>query len=127
MTDNRTLDEIKQDDIGMLEDLLKNSKEYWFNDEIKCRNFVGKCLFGILEKCGVKINEKMNPKMVDRLLETHDVKVENRTYDAPDEWKSGQYVYKKDQIAGFVSLPCLKKRSYLSLSPSLMVRTNVEL
>ena len=127
MSDNRTLDEIGQDDIGMLRDLLKDAKEYWFNDEIKCRNFIGKCVFGTLEKCGIRIDEKTHEKIVDRLLEIHNVRVENRTYDAPDEWRSGQYIYKKDQLVAFVSLPCLKKKSVISVYPSLMVRTNIQL
>lgn len=80
MTDNRILDEVKADDIAMLEQLIKKTKEYYFYNTKEAIAFIHKALFGTLEKHGVIVNEKVHPKMVDRLLKTNNLTVENRSY-----------------------------------------------
>lgn len=124
MADNRTLDEIKQDDIGMLGDILKNAKEYRFTSEAECMAFQGDCLFKTLTKLGLPINDKMNEKMVDRILKTKGIRVERRRYDDEiDRERTGFYVYKEPQsevleMVAFISDPVKEEFGY-------MIRTDV--
>ena len=125
MPDNRTLDEIKQDDIGMLGDILKNAKEYRFTTEAECMAFQGDCLFKTLGKLGLPMNEKMDQKMVDRIIKTKGIRVERRRYtDEIDLERTGFYVYKEhengDEMVTFISDPVREEFGYL-------VRTDVRI
>lgn len=118
MTDNRTLDEIKQDDIGMLGDILKNAKEYRFTTEAECMAFQGDCLFKTLGKLGLPITEKMHQGMVDRIIKTKGIRVERRRYtDEIDLERTGFYVYKEhengDEMAAFISDPVREEFGFL--------------
>lgn len=117
MPDNRTLDEIKQDDIGMLGDILKNAKEYRFTTEAECMAFQADCLFKTLGKLGLPMNEKMNQKMVDRILNAKGIRVERRRYtDEIDQGRTGFYIYKEhengDEMAAFISDPVREEFGY---------------
>jgi hypothetical protein len=112
MTDNRTLDEVKQDDIGMLGDILKASKQHPFISEAKAIEFQSACLYGTLEKMGLKMNANMDPMMVDRILKTKGIKVEKRAYNGEmDKDRTGFYVYRVkengDEMVAFISDPML--------------------
>ncbi len=128
MTDNRTLDEVKQDDIGMLGDILKNAKEYRFATQAECVEFQSACLYKTLERLGLKMNAHLNEKMVDRILKTKGIKVERRTYDDEiDKERTGFYVYKQgengDEMVAFISDP-------VQITDPLVyfvIKTNVEL
>jgi len=117
MADNRTLDEIKQDDIGMLGDILKNAKEYRFTSEAECMAFLGDCVFKTLAKLGLEMNDNMNAKMVERILKTKGIRIETRRYeDEIDLERSGTYIYKEqengDEMAAFISDPVREEFGY---------------
>lgn len=127
MADNRTLDEIKQDDIGMLGDILKNAKEYRFTTEAECMAFQGDALFKTLGKLGLPMNDKMNEKMVDRILKTKGIRVERRRYDDEiDPERAGFYVYKEhengDEMVAFISEPMRVMAGDRSLAISTDIR-----
>ena len=110
MADDRTLDEIKQDDIGMLGDILKNAKEYRFTTQAECTAFQGDALFKTLGKLGLPMNENMNEKMVERILKAKGIRIETRRYeDEIDLERGGTYIYKErengDEMVAFISEP----------------------
>ena len=132
MTDNRTLNEIRHDDIDMLEQLIKKSKDYYFYTMKEAIAFTHKALFGTLEKHGVTVNERMHGKMVDRLLKNSSVRVESRNYDSKEDlWRSGIYVYKTDtgEMLAFISGITQKKSNIFTSifhSARFVIKTNVQ-
>lgn len=132
MTDNRTLDEVKSNDIDMLEQLIKKAKDYYFYNMKEAIAFTHKALFSTLAKHGVIVNERMHGKMVDRLLNNNNVRVESRNYDKQeDEWRSGIYVYKTDtgEMLAFISGITQKKSNIFTSifhSARFVIKTNVQ-
>lgn len=126
MTDNRTLDEIKADDVSMLEDALAHSKVEWFTKPDQAMQYIGDRLFKLLGRLGVKVKKGMNWRMVDAQLGAHKVRVENRDYEDEDEWRSGIYVYKGDELAGWISKGRKMMRSSLSVYPEYRVQTTIK-
>ena len=131
MTDNRTLNEIRHDDIDMLEQLIKKAKEYYFYNIKEAFAFIHKALFGTLAKHGVKVDENVHHKIVDRMLKNNNVRVENRNYQTEEDgWRSGLYVYKTDsgELLAFISNPRIKKSNIITSilhSARYIVKTNV--
>ena len=128
MSDNRTLDEVKDDDIGMLGDILKASKDHRFISEEKAIQFQSACLYGTLERLGLKMNANMDPMMVDRILETKGIKVEKRRYDDEiDKDRTGFYIYRLkengDEMVAFISDPMLVRDPVIYF----VIKTNVKL
>ena len=129
MTDNRTLGEIKADDIANLEYIIhKECKERLFRNGTKAAEFVGQCLFARLRKLGVKVDERVDERFVDRMLRKCNIKVENRRYDEEeDKWREGIYVYKDNEIVGFISQPKpIKSKWLFFLTPKVSVMTNID-
>jgi len=126
MTDNRTLDEVKADDIGMLEDALKGKKETWFNTPDEAMRYIGDRLFKLLARLGIKVKKDMDWRMVDAQLGAHHIRVENRDYEGDDEWRSGIYVYKNDELTGWISKGRRMMRSTLSVYPEYRVQTTIK-
>ena len=129
MTDNRTLGEIKADDIANLEHVIhKQCKEHLFASGTAAAEFVGHCLFKRLRKLGVKVNERIDERFVDAMLRKNNVKVENRRYtDEEDKWREGIYIYKDGEIVGFISQPThvRSEGNVFQLSPQVSVKTNI--
>ena len=125
-TDNRTLDEINADDISMLQDALRDRKEHWFTKPDEAMHFIGDRLFKLLARLGVKVKKDMDWRLVDAQLGAHDVRVENRDYEGDDEWRSGIYVYKDDELAGWISKGRRMMRSSLSVYPEYRVQTTIK-
>ena len=129
MTDNRTLGEIKADDIANLEHVIhKQCKEHLFASGTAAAEFVSKCLFKRLRKLGVKVNGQIDQRFVDAMLEKHNVKVENRRYEEEqDKWREGIYIYKDGEIVGFISQPTPQRSegNVFLLSPQVSVKTNI--
>ena len=98
------LDEMEQHDIENLEYVLKKSKVNNFMNPIQAEVFVKDSLTSILNRCGCFIDRNTPPEEAERQLRETGVKVENRKYDGEDRWRSGIYVYKEDEIAGFISV-----------------------
>jgi len=105
MSDNRTLDEVKADDIDQLAQAHKASQRYEFFDRKQAYKFQGVCVQVALKNLGVEISRNINPKFVDKQMADKGVTCEQRRYhDEDDMWRTGLYVYKKDgELAFFIS------------------------
>lgn len=105
MSDNRTLDEIKADDIDQLEQAYKESQRFEFFNRPQAYKFQGVCVQVALKNLGVEISKNVNPKFVDKQIKDKGVTVEQRRYHEEDDvWRTGLYVYRKDgELAFFVS------------------------
>lgn len=125
--DNRTLDQIKADDITQLEDLIKKAKEHWFSDVRHAMEFQGKMLFKKLDELGVHVREGMHPSIVDAQLKAHHVDVENRPYeDEVDKWRSGFYIYQHGVLVAWISQIVPMKKSILNLYDEYRVKSTVK-
>jgi hypothetical protein len=125
--DHRTLDQIKADDIGQLEDILKQAKEHWFNDVRHAMHFQGEMLFKELRRHGVTVREGMDWRLVDRQLNAQHVRVENRDYEQEeDKWREGIYIYKHDELIAWIQKIQAVKKSILNIYPEYLVKTNVK-
>jgi hypothetical protein len=102
-----TLDDIKKRDILNLETVLekKGRQQRSFDSADKANQFTGTRLQQILSRLGVPL-ESRDPELIDLRMQTGNIKVEPRVYNEPeDEWRSGIYVYKDNEIAGFIGFP----------------------
>jgi len=127
--DNRTLGEIKSADIANLEHVLhKQCKEHLFPNGTAAMEFVGQCLFKQLRKLGVKVTANVDERFVDRMLVKNNVKVEPRKYaEDEDKWRDGIYVYKDNEIVGFISHPAPLQATNIIHAPMVAVKTNISL
>ena len=105
MSDNRTLDEVRADDIDQLEQAHKKAECHEFFERRPAYSFQGTCVQVALKNLGVTISRNINPKFVDKQMKNQGVTVEKRRYhDEDDVWRTGLYIYKKDgELAFFVS------------------------
>ena len=104
-----TLEEMGEHDIENLTYVMKETEEHSFANPVVAEAFVKESLTSILNKCGVAIDANSDADEADTLMSNANVKVEKRRYQDEDMWRSGLYVYKDNEIAGFVSL--LKRTS----------------
>jgi len=126
-SDHRTLDKIAEDDMEMLEHALKNTTTHWFNTPAEAMHFQGAKMFGLLRRLGIKVNQKMDGKMVDRMMKVKDVKVEQRKYDEElTAWRSGTYIYQGKELVGWISRGTRMFRSPLSIHFEWRVQTNIK-
>jgi hypothetical protein len=108
-----TLDDIKARDILNLEVFLKKKiRRYMtFAEEEAALEFMGARVSQIIATLGISIERAREDKEydIDKSMEVQGVKVENRVYDEKNdpgtEWRSGVYIYKANEIAGFVGYP----------------------
>jgi hypothetical protein len=104
-----TLDDIKARDVFNLEVFL--NKKGWaykkFQLSSEASEFQGRRVEMILAFMGVNFQRGLKePDYFDNIFKEKNMKVENRVYDEPeDEWRSGVYIYKSNEIAGFVGYP----------------------
>ncbi len=105
MSDNRTLDEIKADDIDQLAQAYKEGQRFEFFDRPQAYKFQGVCVQVALKNLGVTITKRIHPGIVDKQLKDKGVVCEQRRYhEEEDVWRTGLYIYKKDgELAYFVS------------------------
>lgn len=104
-----TLDDIKHRDIYNLEVFLnKKIRRYkTFDLSARALEFQGRRVEMILAFLGVNFQRGLRePDYFDNAFKEKNIKVENRIYEEPeDEWRSGVYIYKNNEIAGFVGYP----------------------
>ena len=146
--DKMYLDEIKANDIAMVENVIqKECKHYKFpyskTGAKQVNKFIGIAVDKALRSCGVNIipvkamRKRNGPsfldlseKSVEQLLQKNKTKIETRAYDKKeDEWRSGTYIYKDDILAYFISLPGTLVPGIISLDQSkwLVIKTNVKM
>jgi hypothetical protein len=102
--DTDTLDDIKARDIYNLEMFLegKGRQQRSFDTLEEANKFIGLRLAQMLLNLGVPL-ESRDQGLIDERLKSGNVKVEPRIYNTPDdEWRSGIYIYKDNEIAGFI-------------------------
>lgn len=117
--DNMTLDEIAEYDREMADDAVKNSHKYTFFDKRHALLFLGACIRGTLEYLGIKNPEKLNDKMLERLQETKQIRVERRKHHKGfDAWRNGFYLYQRDVLVAFISEVMEEKGSPLLIRPT---------
>lgn len=125
--DDRTLDQIKEDDITQLGDLIKKAKEYWFGDVRRAMEFQGHMLFKQLDALKVHVKEGMHPSIVDAQRKAQHVDVENRAYDEEDDkWRSGFYIYQHGVLIAWISQIVPMKKSILNLYDEYRVQSTVK-
>ena len=107
-----TLDDIKYRDIFNLEVFLNKKGRHYrtFGSSAEAQDFQGRRIETILAFMGVNFQRGLRePEYFDRIFEEKNMKIENRIYQEPDqiedEWRSGVYIYKNNEIAGFVGYP----------------------
>lgn len=114
-----TLDDIKARDILNLETFLnkKGRIHRKFDSSVMAHNFQGRQLCDILKHLGVDVPRGAIDKSydVDEALKKNNIKVESRVCadDPDDEWRSGMYVYKDNEIAGFVGFPTFNETIFM--------------
>lgn len=123
------IDELKGYDIDMLaHNLDRKAKDYQANDIGHAMTIIRKLLTKALNSVGITITKDSNEKNIDITLKQGNVKVEHRTnYKDDDIWRNGIYVYKNMDLIGFISVPLVKKPSFLEINkrPSIIVRSTV--
>jgi hypothetical protein len=115
-----TLDDIKHRDIFNLETFLKKKGRTYktWEDQDKALEFMGARVSQILATIGLSIERSRvdDTYDIDKVMKERGVKVESRIYDEKidpeDEWRSGVYIYKDNEIAGFVGYPIYNPRNF---------------
>jgi len=104
-----TLDDIRDRDILNLEIFLKKKGRIYkkFKSAADAHEFQGRRLETILVSMGVNFRRGLkDPSYFDNVFKEKNIKVENRMYEEKeDEWRSGIYVYNRNEIGGFVGYP----------------------
>lgn len=121
-----TLDDIKHRDILNLEVFLNKKTRIYkkFDSLAAAHAFQGQQLCDILKKLGIEVARAAIDMSydIDKKMEEKNIKVESRIYNEPqpdrldsdpDEWRSGMYVYKDNEIAGFVGFPTFNQRIFM--------------
>jgi hypothetical protein len=114
-----TLDDIAKRDIENLEVFLKQMgrMETSFDSAHKAHAFQGVQLCAILKKLGIDVPRAAIDKAydIDDRMKQANIKVESRVYadNKDDEWRSGMYVYKDNEIAGFVGFPTFNETIFM--------------
>lgn len=107
--DTDTLNDIQDRDILNLEVILKKKgrDKKHFETRADAVAFSANRLNEILEKVGVSLDRaKHDPDYdIDKDMEIKGIEVENRVREEEHEWRSGWYVYVRNEIAGFVGHP----------------------
>lgn len=114
-----TLDDIKARDILNLETFLnkKGRENKKFDSNGSAHAWQGARLVNILRKLGIDVPRAAVDKSydIDKKMAQANIKVESRTYadNKDDEWRSGMYVYKDNEIAGFVGFPTFNELIFM--------------
>lgn len=114
-TDNMTLDEIKDNDIAMVGDAIKNANRYSFGwNEPRARKFTQHCINMALESLGIRDSRPksgMSPEAATKFVEqlqksmtNKGIKLEmRRNYQGKDAWRNGMYIYQRSVLVAFIS------------------------
>jgi len=108
ITDETTLGDLEANDRDNYSHI--KTKTYAFTSKATALKFMGDTFDKIMGKLGIEIKPNSRAERIDKMLKKQGVKVEQRTY-PPEEplYKSGLYVYKRGDLAGFVSSPFIQE------------------
>lgn len=112
--DDLTLDEIRDNDIEMVRDAIKNANRYHFGRDMqKASLFVRDCMDRTLKRLGIKVQLPASrtkeslaeyAKRLDKEMHDKQVKIETRrNYTGNDQWRCGVYIYQRDELVAFIS------------------------
>jgi len=103
-----TLEELGDHDIDNLQHVLSKSKKVYFTQREEFFEFIPAAMKRCLLKMGVTVTESTLPEEADKQLKEKNVRIERRPYAGDDAWRAGIYIYKDNEIAGFVSTSVVK-------------------
>ena len=123
MRKDYTLGDLSDHDKDMWEHAVNNHKVMAFEKESQAWGYAGRMFEKILGKCGIQIRGR-GGRNVDKQLRKERVIVESRKYNSedPDGYKTGKYIYKNNELAGFVSDPYLRSGRIIELAPTYLVK-----
>lgn len=132
MHNDMTLDDLKQHDVENLENVMKNCKVYDVTGKtvLEVGLFRANHIKQAMQYAGVEYYDGMPEDLIDKAMKRANVKLENRSYDSEeDQWRSGLYLYKNQEIVAFVSAPLAERPSPMVLNPNprVVIRTNIRL
>jgi hypothetical protein len=113
-TANMTLADIRARDIDNLTLVYQNAKRFDFETDQIAKVFIANCKIRALSKFGIdgqKIAKECNlnleayRKEVDRQCAEKNIVVEKRNRSGDHKWRSGIYIYHRNEIAYFISFP----------------------
>lgn len=113
VTMNMTLSEIRERDIDNLKLVVQSAKKYVFESVPHAKAFIHKALATALMKFGIDVRQvkALNPNSyneeIQRLCDAKQVTLERmpRIRRGEHAWRSGIYIYYRNEIAFFISLP----------------------
>ena len=119
-----TVGDLAEHDKDMYLHAVRNHKIRAFHNQKQAWSYVGSAFERILRKVGVTIRGK-GGRNIDKQLKRERVIVEDRKYksDDPVGYKTGKYIYKNNELAGFVSHPYRKESRIISNEPKIVVET----
>lgn len=101
--DNRLIEEIFADDRGAVKAIIEDNGTHWsFPDASRAGMFHIACIPKALEKLGVQNAAKISGDDIERVLDEHNIRFEKRN-DPEEQWRSGIYIYKNNELAYFIS------------------------
>lgn len=133
--DDLYIEDLESLDKDMLEDAVKNAKEYNFrglnrisveSEAIKC--FLEAVVLG-LRHVGVNLDPPIFHAALQQYQTKHgDVEIENRIkYRGENRGRNGCYIFKKGELVHFVGAPVEQRQSRITINPRphFVVKTNV--
>ena len=106
-----TLQDLKDRDTDNLQYLLANKQKHIYKDAQAAFTSSGEMIRLAVLRCGVDMHALMEStsdldavgEMVAEAMEQNHVRIENRPYrDAINQWRSGVYVYKDNEIVSWI-------------------------
>ena len=106
-----TLGDLRDRDVDNLEYLMKYKQTHWYKTSEDAFVATGEFVRLAVLRCGLDLAAIMNiaeapevaEEMVQEALDKGNIVIETRPYTNPiDEWRSGVYVYKNNEIASFI-------------------------
>jgi len=118
----------------MVEQALKKSKAYRFENQPKAVLFMMVCFKKALEDCGVFCPPKLKNEVerqleLKKLMSANGVRVERSKRILFDEWWQALFIFKAGELVAFVTEPKMQNPPAMSTEKysAHMVRTNVRL
>lgn len=137
--DKMTFDEIKENDLAMAEDAMKNSKPHSYPSLNQAMAFRAECYRAAIRHCcGADIGGGMSPELAQKMMDKAKVVPEARVkdrhggpggfYKGEDIWRNGVYIFKDGVLVAFISEPIIETPSQFAVdrSKKYTIHTNAK-